>query len=127
MDKVVHFEVPADNMTRAQKFYQTVFGWGINEMPDIGYTLVQTVAMDEKQMMPKESGAINGGLFKREAAKKYPIITIEVPNIEEAAKIITANGGKMTQEKMPVGDMGFTAYFTDSEGNLTGLWETVKK
>lgn len=126
MDKVVHFEVPADNMTRAQKFYQTVFDWGINAMPDMDYTIVMTVETDEK-LGPKESGAINGGLFKREDSKKYPVITISVASIDQAAKKITANGGKMVQDRLPVGDMGFTSYFTDSEGNLMGLWEPVVK
>ncbi len=126
MDKVVHFEVPADDMKRAQKFYSEVFGWGINELPGMEYTIVQTMEMDEKQM-PKESGAINGGMFKREEAKKYPVITIDVASIDEVLKTIETKGGKMFQERMPVGDMGFTAYFTDSEGNLMGLWETAKK
>ncbi len=126
MDKVVHFEVPADDMKRAQKFYSEVFGWGIQELPEMDYTIVQTMEMDEKQM-PKEPGAINGGMFKRENAKKYPVITISVDSIDEAAKAIAAKGGKMTQERLPVGDMGFTAYFTDCEGNLMGLWEPVKK
>jgi hypothetical protein len=26
---------------------------------------------------------------------------------------------------MPVGDMGFAAYFTDCEGNLMGLWQSA--
>jgi predicted enzyme related to lactoylglutathione lyase len=26
---------------------------------------------------------------------------------------------------MAVGDMGFAAYFTDTEGNLMGLWENA--
>jgi predicted enzyme related to lactoylglutathione lyase len=27
------------------------------------------------------------------------------------------------QAKLPVGDMGFAAYFADSEGNVLGLWQ----
>ncbi|VVB85161.1 Uncharacterised protein [uncultured archaeon] len=27
MEKVVHFEIPADDLERAQKFYRNVFGW----------------------------------------------------------------------------------------------------
>lgn len=38
---------------------------------------------------------------------------------------VEAAGGKTAGEKMPVGDMGFAAYFTDTEGNLIGLWETA--
>jgi predicted enzyme related to lactoylglutathione lyase len=28
-------------------------------------------------------------------------------------------------EKLAVGDMGYAAYFTDSEGNLIGLWQNA--
>jgi len=31
MDKVVHFEIPADNLQRAQNFYGELFGWQINQ------------------------------------------------------------------------------------------------
>jgi predicted enzyme related to lactoylglutathione lyase len=29
--------------------------------------------------------------------------------------------------KQPVGDMGFTAYVKDPEGNVVGLWETARQ
>ena len=54
-------------------------------------------------------------------------VTINVASIDEAEKRIQKNGGKMIRKKMPVGDMGFAAYFQDSEGNVVGLWETKAK
>ena len=30
---IVHFEIPADDVARAQTFYQNVFGWKIKQMP----------------------------------------------------------------------------------------------
>lgn len=42
MDKVVHFEIPADDMDRAQKFYKTVFGWHIVAMPEYKYAMLHT-------------------------------------------------------------------------------------
>ena len=33
MDKVVHFEIPADELERAQKFYKSIFGWDIIKTP----------------------------------------------------------------------------------------------
>mgnify|MGYP001070809594 CR=1 FL=1 len=42
MDKVVHFEIPVDSMERAQKFYGDAFGWRMNSVPGLGYTLAQT-------------------------------------------------------------------------------------
>jgi len=40
--------------------------------------------------------------------------------------MIETGGGKVIRPKMAVGDMGFAAYFKDSEGNVIGLWENAK-
>lgn len=124
MDKVMHFEIPADDLARAKKFYGTIFGWRISEMPEMGYVLVGTVASDENGM-PKEPGAINGGMLKREAPVTAPVITISVASIEETLTKIKNNGGKIMREKLSVGDMGFAAYFRDTEENVIGLWQSA--
>jgi len=122
MDKVVHFEIPADNLVRAKKFYNTVFGWKMNEIPEMEYVMVGTVESDDDGM-PKETGAINGGMLERQDPVKSPVITINVKNIDQAAEVIEKNGGKIVRPKMAVGDMGFAAYFKDTEGNVIGLWQ----
>ena len=33
MSKVVHFEIPADDLDRAKKLYGSVFGWELQTMP----------------------------------------------------------------------------------------------
>ena len=75
MDKVVHFEIPADNVERAKKFYQETFEWKITPVPQMNYTLLGTVEIDEKNM-PREAGAINGGLMERTFGIKCPVLTI---------------------------------------------------
>ncbi len=122
MDSVVHFEIPADDMKRAQKFYGAVFGWKTNEIPEMGYALIQTAPTDEKNMV-KEPGAINGGMTRRGEPVKYPVITINVSDIEVALKKIMEAGGEVVMGKTGVGDIGFSAYFRDSEGNVLGLWQ----
>ncbi|MBS3126345.1 VOC family protein [Candidatus Woesearchaeota archaeon] len=126
MDKVVHFEIPADEVKRAEAFYQKVFGWSVNSIPAMRYTIVRTVDVDE-QFMPKEAGAINGGMLKRQEPITNPVITIQVASIDRASKKINAQGGTIVRGKMQVGDMGYAAYFKDTEGNVLGLWETIKK
>ena len=125
-DKVVHFEIPADDLKRAEKFYEKTFGWSINSMPEMKYTIVRTAEVDEK-FMPKEVGSINGGMFKRTDDLKNVVITIDVKNIDKSLKIIEKNGGNILRKKTNVGDMGFVAYFKDTEGNIVGLWENAKK
>jgi predicted enzyme related to lactoylglutathione lyase len=125
MGKVVHFEIPADDVARAKKFYSTVFNWSLSEFPEMEYTMARTVESDQNGM-PKEPGAINGGMLKRGDPVKSPVITIDVDDIDQSAKTIEKNGGKMVRQKMPVGDMGFAAYFKDSEGNVVGLWQNAQ-
>jgi uncharacterized protein len=124
MGKVVHFEIPADNLARAKKFYSTVFGWNLSEFPEMEYTMVRTAESDQNGM-PKEPGAINGGMLQRQDPVKTPVITISVDNMDQAATTIEKNGGKMIRPKMAVGDMGFAAYFKDTEGNVVGLWQNA--
>ena len=120
MDKVMHFEIPADDVDRARKFYKTVFGWKTNPVPDMEYTMIHTVEVDKNQM-PKERGAINGGMMKR-GLIKGPVITISVKDIDGAIKKVKKEGGDLVLEKQVVGDMGL-AYVRDSEGNVIGLWQ----
>ena len=130
MNKVVHFEIPTDDHARAKQFYGAVFDWQLQDMPtdaDV-YTFAITSPVDE-QFNHKESGAINGGMFQRNAELPVhnPVITIGVDSIDEHVGKIEAAGGSMVVPKGEVPDMGYYAYFKDTEGNLMGLWETMRK
>jgi uncharacterized protein len=126
--EVGHFEIPADNPARARKFYSATFGWKMNEMPGMDYTMVSTGPVDDKGM-PKEPGFVGGGIGKREGMLAHPVVTIMVDEIAEAEKTIEKNGGKILQKKKPIGDgsMGWTGYFKDSEGNTVGLYQWPKE
>lgn len=124
MDRVVHFEIPADDVDRARDFYRRAFDWSINAVPGMGYTLVQTTPSGNDGS-PAQPGAINGGMLARQAPIKNPVITIQVASIDESLQRIEGLGGRTVRNKQPVGDMGFAAYFADSEGNVVGLWQTA--
>ncbi len=125
MDKVVHFEIPVDDLDRAKAFYESVFGWGVHTLPEMDYTIAMTTAVDETTRMPLEPGAINGGLMRRSDTTPAPVITIQVDAIDEVLKRIEAEGGGTVQPRTEIPGMGAFAYFTDSEGNVVGLWETL--
>jgi predicted enzyme related to lactoylglutathione lyase len=124
--KVVHFEIPADDIERAKSFYKKAFGWQANPVPGMDYTMLGTAPSD-KNGMPTEPGAINGGMLVRQNPVKNPVITIQVEEIEAALKNITRLGGTIVRKKEPVGDMGFTAYFKDTEGNIVGLYQVAQR
>lgn len=124
MDKIVHFEIPVDDLARAKGFYGSIFGWDIQDVPDMDYTVVQTVAVDERQM-PTEPGAINGGMMQRSFGVASPVLTIEVASIDDALKLVEDAGGGTVMPRQEIPGMGAFAYFTDTEGNTLGLWESA--
>jgi hypothetical protein len=122
--QVVHFEIPVDDPARAQEFYRSAFGWELNSMPEMDYTVVVTTPTNE-QGMPAEPGAINGGMFKRDGALTSPVVVIAVDDIDKSLELIGGLGGSTVLAKMPVMEMGFAAYVKDTEGNIVGLWQNA--
>jgi uncharacterized protein len=125
MRKIVHFEIPADDEARARDFYRGVFDWQLQEMEQMDYTIVMTTPVDEQTQVPTEPGAINGGLMKRSADTPSPVLTVDVESIDDSLKQIEAAGGSTVKARTEIPGMGAFAYFTDTEGNVMGLWESV--
>jgi len=117
MPRVIHFEIPADNTSRAVQFYKSVFGWDVEktQMP-MEYYLATT---------GKEGTmGINGAIMDRkDATSKTVVNTIDVPNFDEYAAKVKKAGGKLVTEKVQIPETGWFCYCTDTEGNLFGILE----
>jgi len=122
--RVVHFEVPFDDADRALSFYREVFDWQVQSLPEMAYNTVSTGPVSD-QGMPTEPGYIGGGMLQREAPVTAPVVTLAVDDIDATLATVEKHGGSTVHGKQPVGDMGFAAYFTDSEGNVMGLWQNA--
>jgi uncharacterized protein len=121
--RVVHFEIPFDDGDRARAFYRDVFGWDVNALPEMDYTMVSTGPSDDGP--PSEPGFINGGMLQRGAPVGGPVLTVEVDDIDASLHHIETLGGTTVQAKVAVADTGFAAYFKDPEGNVMGLWQSA--
>jgi predicted enzyme related to lactoylglutathione lyase len=108
---IIHFEVPADDVERARKFYQGLFGWKI-EPAEGGYNLI-TVG---------EPGP-NGGMMARQVPGQGITVYINVESVDDYSKKIQSLGGTIVMPKTPVPTMGYFAVFIDTEGNALALWE----
>ena len=123
MDRVVHFEIQAENLERAAKFYTKVFGWKIEKWNGpMEYWMVMTAKKDSKEP------GINGGLLPRPAKTPPPecgtnayVCTVQVKNFDETAKKIKAAGGKVAMPKFAIPKMAWQGYFLDTEGNTFGV------
>lgn len=109
MPRVVHFNLTADDVARAKKFYSKIFGWNFERWDGpMEYWLIKTGEDGEL--------GINGGLAKKNPISSGTVNTIDVTSVEEYSKKIQAEGGKVTQGT-PVRGIGYFAHCTDTEGN----------
>lgn len=118
-NRVVHFEIPADDPARAKKFYEDVFGWEIKkwEGGNDDYWLVMTG--------PKEEPGIDGGLMRRETGSGTGqgafVCTVAVDSVDEMIVRVKQAGGKILTDKMEIPTVGWMYYLSDSEGNQFGI------
>lgn len=113
MAKVEHFEIPADDITRAAAFYREVLDfeyepWG-----------------DDMGMLTNPGGeGINGDLHQRGAAP-HPTIVFTVDSIEKTVEAAVARGGEQVGNIAHLTETSRWVYIRDSEGNLVGLYDEV--
>ena len=105
------------------KFYADTFGWNLTDMPQMDYVMASTVEVDSNQM-PKEPGAINGGLMQRPKDAPHPTIYLDVPSVQDAIKKVEAAGGKVVTPFTPIPGMGAYGRVADTEGNIIGLFQS---
>ena len=122
---VVHFEIPANDPDKLSQFYTQLFGWQITKMPmgGVDYYVTSTVESDD-QGLPKEPGAINGGIYPRQSPEQGPVNYVNVESVDDYAAKAKGMGAKVVVEKTPVPAMGWFALLTDPDGNPFGIWQT---
>lgn len=122
-NRVVHFEIGAEDPKKLSEFYEKALGWEINEWGDSGYFMVGKTE-------DRAEGAIFGGIMKRYQDEKT-INTIETEDIAATVKDIEDAGGKVVKPiaDMPIGpeDIMRWCYCEDPQGNIFGLSQTIKK
>jgi uncharacterized protein len=110
------FAINADDVPRARKFYETVFGWSFEPWGPPNFYLIDT------SNEPTVKGALQE---RRELARGQKMIgfecTITVADIDKALRTIEANGGRLAAPKFHIPTVGTVAYFFDTEGNVAGL------
>ena len=124
MDKVQHFEIPADDLARAKKFYASVFGWRMQDVPGMEYAMADSVETDQNR---QPIGGTNGGILKRNSDYgSATSITITVQDADAAIQRVIDAGGKLVRAKQKFGNIGYVAYVKDTEGNVVGIWQSLR-
>lgn len=118
MGRVIHFEIPADDVARASAFYEKAFGWKIQAWDGpIEYHLIETGAREEL--------GIDGAIMPREAPVDRVVNTVGVDDIEAARAAVRAAGGELVSDVNDIPGVGKFCYCRDTEGNLFGLMQSL--
>jgi len=121
---IVHFEIPADDVARAQTFYQSVFGWKIKQMPMPAGGIEYYGVTTRNEGQP----GINGGLMKRNMPGQPFANYVAVKSIDEFLARVTASGGSVILPRQEIAPgMGSIAVFKDTEENMMGLYQPSKQ
>ena len=118
---IVHFEIPSDNIERARKFYNDLFGWKMEKMPgSMEYWTFSTT--NDKNGGDRQH--LSGGVMERQMPQQSITNYIGVKSVGDYSKKVESLGGKVKVPKTEVLNLGWFAICTDTENNTFGLWET---
>ena len=126
MPNIGYFEIPADDVKRAKKFYASLFGWtiGPTEMPAAMPAEVEY--QDVKCGEPMEGTLAMGGMYRRQMPGSPFVAYVMVEDYKKVKAKVEKLGGKIVHE-MEVEGVGPTAIIEDTEGNAIGFWQPVMK
>lgn len=118
MANIGFFDIPADDVARAGKFYRSLLGWKIEPAKDFPFPEHQRHTIVTGK--PEEGAVSSGGLYKRHGPGPI-LLFAEVTDIDAVLANVENLGGKITLPKGGIEGVGFFAVIMDTEGNAIGL------
>jgi uncharacterized protein len=111
------FEIPVLNFERAKTFYETIFNAPIQVMPHPTY---KYGILPGDMMNGVTGGIVEGEGF--EPSMKGPLIYLNGgDDLSVPLSKVEMAGGKILLPKTSIGNNGFMAHITDTEGNKIAL------
>jgi len=117
---VQHFAINADDIPRARRFYERVFGWRFDAWGPPGFFMIATGN--------EQDPGILGSLQKRrELVAGERMIgyecSIGVGDVDAVAAAVVANGGQILIPRTLIPTVGYLIFFRDTEGNCAGAMQ----
>ena len=113
------FEISVSDIARAKKFYETVFAIKMDESEMMG---IKMAFFPADSMNGKVSGGLAEGPMYKPSMDGAKVYFNGNPDLSEALGRVEAAGGKITMPKTQISpEIGYMAFFTDSEGNGMAL------
>lgn len=112
---VMHVEIPAADVEAAGRFYHELFGWKIQHVPEMNYTMW-------------EDGSGSGGGFPQvseDAPAGQVLVYIDSDDIEADLRKVEKLGGKVLHPKTEIPQTGWFGIFQDPTGNILALYTSM--
>lgn len=111
------FEISATDIDRANKFYETIFGFKVQTMEFVGTKM---------SFFPYDEGKVSGGICcgpdYKPSADGALIYLNANPDLNEVLNRVESAGGKILLAKRQISpEYGYMALFLDTEGNRMAL------
>jgi predicted enzyme related to lactoylglutathione lyase len=111
------FAIHVDDVDRARRFYEAVFGWTFEPWGPPGFYIIHTGddadpgvrGLMHQRHVPRTGTGLNG---------LEP--TFGVDDVDAVLAAVRANGGKVTMDRSPIPTVGVLVRFEDTEGNDIG-------
>lgn len=124
MQRPIHFEIHADDVSRAVAFYRKVFGWDFHDWSEYA-----GVAYFGAATGPDDVPGINGAIMARSQGQAVgdgapvngAVLTMGSADYDADHARILAAGGRVALPKSALPGMAWQGYYRDTEGNLFGL------
>jgi len=111
----VHVELHTQALPKAREFYQSLFGWKLQDMPMPGgegsYTMIDV------------GGGVGGGMMSDASAPPHWLAYVGVDDVRAKTAHARSLGATVLQDVMEVGDYGTMSVFRDPSGATLALWQ----
>ena len=112
---IVHIEIPAADLAITGKFYQDLFGWKIESIPEMNYALWEPEVAPGGGFSPLGEGVKPGDV----------LIYVDSADIEADLERIKELGGAVLSPKTEITGTGWFALFKDPTGNTIALYTSI--
>lgn len=116
----VWFEIYVQDMSRAQKFYETVLAGKLEKLGDPNDAGIQMMAFPMDMGKSGASGAlVKVGGFP--SGGNSTLVYFACTDCADEGSRVESAGGRLQRQKMAIGEYGFIVLAFDTEGNMFGL------
>lgn len=111
----VHVELQTQDLARAKAFYQGLFQWKLEDVPQMDYTMINV------------GEGTGGGMWQNGDARPQWLAYVLVDDIRVATDKARGLGATIAKDVTEIPGMGWFSVIIDPQGAALGLWQSKNR